>query len=216
MHVALLGDSIFDNAAYTRGEPDVVSHLRSLLPPPWKATLCAVDGATTSDISSQLASVPDDATHIVVSVGGNDALMNSDLLDTRVSSTAAALELFAERVDRFEAAYRGVVESLLALGRETTLCTIYNGVLPPGQARIARVALSTFNDAILRVAFAQALPVIELRAVCCEPADYANPIEPSGHGGRKIASVIAAAVGARPARAAVSRVFAGETSQFSL
>ena len=54
-HVALLGDSIFDNAAYTSGAPDVVTHLRRLLPPGWQATLCAVDGATTTDLDAQLA-----------------------------------------------------------------------------------------------------------------------------------------------------------------
>lgn len=30
------------------------------------------------------------------------------------------------------------------------------------------------------------LPVIDLRLVCCDPADYANAIEPSSFGGEKI------------------------------
>ena len=209
MHVVLLGDSIFDNAAYTRGEPDVVTHLRSLLPSDWRATLCAVDGATTRGIERQLSCVPRDATHIVCSVGGNDALQNSDLLSTRVTSTAAALELFANRLDEFEKSYRAVVKAILALQRHTALCTIYNGALEPQQARIARVALTTFNDVILRVAFEHALTAIELRAICCEPADYANPIEPSGTGGRKIAAAIARAIGAIDPNATVSRVFTG-------
>ena len=38
-HVVLLGDSIFDNAAYTNGGPDVVTQLRELLPAGWHATL---------------------------------------------------------------------------------------------------------------------------------------------------------------------------------
>jgi hypothetical protein len=209
MHVALIGDSIFDNAAYTRGEPDVVTHLRSLLPSSWRATLSAVDGATTGSIEAQLARIPADVTHIVCAVGGNDALSNSDLLNTRVSSTAAALQLFADRTDLFEDAYRRVVKAIVALKRHTTLCTIYNGALPPDQARIARVALTTFNDVILRVAFQRALSVIELRAVCCEAADYANPIEPSGAGGRKIARAIATAVGALGGTTPASRVFVG-------
>ena len=37
-HVVLIGDSIFDNAAYTRGGPDVVSQVRGLLPRGWEAT----------------------------------------------------------------------------------------------------------------------------------------------------------------------------------
>jgi hypothetical protein len=54
-HVVLLGDSIFDNSRYTLGEPDVISHLTKLLPNGWKATLLAVDGATSNEISAQLA-----------------------------------------------------------------------------------------------------------------------------------------------------------------
>src|SRR6188472_1029743 len=45
-HIALIGDSIFDNRAYIGGAPDVVAHLRAELPAPWRATLCAVDGST--------------------------------------------------------------------------------------------------------------------------------------------------------------------------
>ena len=207
-HVVLLGDSIFDNASYTRGEPDVVSHLRSLLPPPWKATLAAIDGATTAGLARQVARVAADTSHLIVSVGGNDALMNRDLLQTRVASTAEALALFNTRVNGFEADYRRAVTAVLALEKDTTLCTIYNGDLEPHEAPLARIALSMFNDVIVRVAVEHRLKLIELRQVCDERADYANPIEPSGRGGRKIAQAIARAIGAVPdARASV--VFGG-------
>jgi hypothetical protein len=55
-----------------------------------------------------------------------------------------------------------------------------------------------FNDAILRVAAGHRLPVIELQIICTEPEDYANPIEPSGTGGAKIAAAIARGVGTGP------------------
>ena len=45
-HLVLLGDSIFDNGAYTGAEPDVITHLRSILPGGWTATLCAVMAAS--------------------------------------------------------------------------------------------------------------------------------------------------------------------------
>ena len=73
-HIALLGDSIFDNAAYVPRGQDVVSHLRLLLAAESKATLYAVDGATTSGLRLQLAGVAKDVTRLVVSIGGNDAL----------------------------------------------------------------------------------------------------------------------------------------------
>ncbi len=63
-----------------------------------------------------------------------------------------------------------------------------------------------FNDVILRVAFEHHLPVIDLRLVCNEPVDYANPIEPSGRGGRKIAGAIARAIGAATDDIGYSRV----------
>jgi len=207
-HIVLLGDSIFDNKSYTRGEPDVVGHLASVIPWTWRATLLAVDGATTSDVGRQLDRVPDDATHLVVSVGGNDALMNSDLLEAPANSSSEVLLMFASRLDTFEVTYRRLMGRVMSYGRDVTLCTIYNGALDPEIARTAKVALTIFNDVILRVAFAHRASVIDLRTICVERSDYANPIEPSGKGGWKIASVIARAVGATPG-ARVSRVIGG-------
>ena len=66
--------SIFDNAAYVGGGPDVITQLREKLPAGWRATLGAVDGSTMPDINGQLDNLPVDATHLVVSIGGNDAL----------------------------------------------------------------------------------------------------------------------------------------------
>jgi GDSL-like lipase/acylhydrolase family protein len=207
-HIVLLGDSIFDNGSYTRGEPDVVGHLASLIPWTWRATLLAVDGASTAEVGSQLDRVPRDATHLVLSVGGNDALLNSDLLEAPARSSAEVLLLFASRLDAFEKAYRCLIDRLIGLKRDVTICTIYNGALDPELARPARVALMTFNDVILRVAFGYCASVIDLRGICVERSDYANPIEPSGTGGWKIASAIARAVGATPG-ARASRVITG-------
>lgn len=193
-HIVLLGDSIFDNAAYTRGEPDVATHLARMLPGEWQSTLCAVDGATTAGLASQLTRVPNTSTHLVVSIGGNDALGNVGLLSRRVSSTAAALELFAEAVDRFAADYAAALDGVIALRKPTVVCTIYNGRLEPDIATAARIALAPFNDVIQRAANARGVHVIELRSVCDDPSDYANPIEPSGRGGGKIARAIVTAI----------------------
>jgi GDSL-like lipase/acylhydrolase family protein len=195
-HIALLGDSIFDNAAYTRGAPDVVTHLRRLLPNSWKATLCAVDGATTLGLAAQLSRVPRDASHLVIAIGGNDALQNSDLLSLPVSSSAQALAIFADRVAAFERTYRTAIVQAVRLERQTAICTVYNGALEAERATIARVGLTLFNDVILRTAIDLRLDALELRSICSEPADYANPIEPSDQGGLKIARAISLLVGA--------------------
>jgi GDSL-like Lipase/Acylhydrolase family len=195
-HIVLLGDSIFDNAAYTDGAPDVITHLRAILPHSWDATLCAVDGATTSGLKTQFARVPPTATHLVIAIGGNDALQNSDLLSLRVASSAEALEVFGDRITAFERAYRMAIAHAMSLVRRTAVCTVYNGALEPGRATIARVALALFNDVILRTAVELRLDALELRSICTEPGDYANPIEPSGQGGSKIARAISHLVGA--------------------
>jgi hypothetical protein len=61
-HVVLLGDSIFDNAAYVAGGPDVVRQLREILPSGWRASLNARDGAVIADLPQQVQSLPTDAT----------------------------------------------------------------------------------------------------------------------------------------------------------
>jgi hypothetical protein len=196
-HVVLLGDSIFDNAAYVRGGPDVVTHLRGELPVEWQATLSAIDGATTHSMPIQYGRIPADATHLVLSVGGNDALMNVDILDRRVSSAAEALGMLADMRDAFAGRYEGVLRELRGRGLPLTVCTIYEGNFEDTRMqRLAATALTVFNDAILRHAVRAGLQLIELRLVCSEPEDYANPIEPSVQGGAKIARAIASAIGA--------------------
>jgi lysophospholipase L1-like esterase len=206
-HIVLLGDSIFDNAAYVRGGPDVVTQLRELLPGTWRASLLAVDGAVIGGVARQLSRLPADATHLVVSVGGNDALGHSDLLDRRASSSPQVLGWLADAAEAFEERYRAMLALLGARTLPVTLCTIYNGNLGPPVDRLAATALSVFNGVILRLGVEHALSVVELRLVCDEPTDYANPIEPSVAGGDKIARAIVRAVGVDGAAAAHARVF---------
>jgi lysophospholipase L1-like esterase len=208
-HVVLLGDSIFDNAAYVAGGPDVVSQLRDELPNGWAATLCAVDGAVVADVERQLGCVPRDATHLVVSAGGNDALGHADLLNRPARSAAEVLGLLGDAARAFEERYRRMLRTVLRRGLPLTVCTIYNGNLPdPLVQRLASTALTVFNDAILRAAIAARTRVIDLRLVCDQPADYANPIEPSVCGGAKIAEAVARAVVERREGRAYTEVFA--------
>ena len=134
----------------------------------------------------QVPRIPEDATHLVVSIGGNDALGCLNLLDAPATSTAGALRLLGQAVDRFEANYRSTVRLVLDRGLPVTLCTIYNGAFEdPDLAARARIALMMFNDVILRAAFEYDASAIELRLIWNENVDYANPIEPSGEGGNE-------------------------------
>ncbi|HEY8592145.1 MAG TPA: SGNH/GDSL hydrolase family protein [Sphingomicrobium sp.] len=191
-HIILLGDSIFDNAAYVGGAPDVVRQLRSKLPSDSRASLLAVDGAVVAGVSSQLGRLPADATLLVVSAGGNDALGEAHLLQKRSTSVGEAVMMLAEAQAAFRDGYARLVEQLAATGVPAALCTIYDANFPPPEGTVITAALSLFNDVITRAAFSRGLPLIDLRLICSEPSDYANPIEPSEQGGDKIAAAIAA------------------------
>lgn len=194
-HLVLLGDSTLDNATYTAGGPAVIEHVMRELPANWTATLGAVDGSTTEDIEAQLHALPDDATHLLLSVGGNNALLQSDVLDTPVSSSGDALLMLYRLATAFESQYRGVIEACSRKNLPLVVCTVYHGNFsdPSYQRRVA-VALTVFNDAIVRIAAENDLTVLDLRKVCAIPDDYANPIEPSALGGGKIAKAIVRAV----------------------
>ncbi|HEX2097740.1 MAG TPA: SGNH/GDSL hydrolase family protein [Rubrobacteraceae bacterium] len=190
-HLVLLGDSIFDNAPYVGRAPDIIRQVQQRLPHGSKATLRAVDGSTTEGVCEQLRRLPDDATHLILSVGGNDALGSSDFLSAPARSTAETLLGLADITDKFERRYRGMLAVVLARGLPTAICTIYYPHFPDAVLqRIAVTALVGFNDCIIRAALAHGLPLLDLRFICTEAEDYANPIEPSAQGGEKIAAAL--------------------------
>jgi hypothetical protein len=185
-HVVLLGDSIFDNAIYVPGCPAVIEQLRSWLPAGWRATLLAVDGAVATSVAQQLPKLPRDATHLVVSVGGNDALGCSHLVGDTKSPAAAGFQQLAAAQDQFRRDYQTMLRAVLEEQKPVLLCTVYDAI--PGLPPSAATGLSTFNDVILREGFRHGLPILDLRLICDEPRDYSvlSPIEPSEHGGAKI------------------------------
>jgi hypothetical protein len=191
-HIVLLGDSVFDNAAYVGGGPDVLLQVKQLLPVGWSATLGAIDGSVTTDVAAQLRRVPESASHLVVSVGGNDALRRSGLLADTARTVGEALGRVADARDAFEADYLEMLGNVLRAGLPTAVCTIYDPRFPDTrQRRVAMVALAAFNDVITRAAFSRGAALIDLRLACNEDDDFANPIEPSVTGGQKIATAVA-------------------------
>jgi GDSL-like Lipase/Acylhydrolase family len=194
-HVILLGDSIFDNDRYVPGGPSVIQHLQRNLPPLWRASLLAIDGSVAGDVARQLARLPPDATHLVVSAGGNNALDHSILiLQEKAQSYEEVLTQLAVIRADFQKEYRDMLQSVASLGKPTAVCTIYDAIPAIGPAE--RAGLCLFNDVILREAFRSKVPVIDLRVICNEATDYApsSPIEPSVTGGGKIARAVVRAV----------------------
>ena len=207
-HVVLLGDSIFDNGVYVLGGPDVRTQLEETLPLGWEATLLAVDGDTVVDVHDQLAHIPDDASHLILSVGGNDALGYMDILTESVASVADAVLFLSTRFADFQWKYRELLHDILSRNFPVGICTIYYPRFEEPELQIiACTALSLFNDCIIHEAFLRKIPLLDLRIICNKDEDYANPIEPSEHGGAKISKAITRLVLEHDFRSRATQVF---------
>ena len=152
MHIVLLGDSVFDNAAYTSGGPAVIDHLRAMTGPGEEAPLLAVDGDRVSEAWSQVERAPSGGTHFFLSVGANNALNYVDLLNHQPTRKAGeGFALFGEVVDGFADWYWDLLDRLTQRVEWLQVCTIYNGDFGP-EAPLVSSALRLFNDVIQRAA----------------------------------------------------------------
>jgi hypothetical protein len=189
-HLALIGDSIFDNAPYVDSGREVIDHIKPLLIG-WDVSLVAVDGDTTRNVLQQRKRIPKSCTHLALSIGGNDALQSVPLLKAPCNNVLDALDVLAQIQNDFRVSYRGVLDEFLSLQRPLIVCTIYEQV--PGLGNNLKTALSLFNEVILSEASRAQLTILDLRHLCRDPADYSaiSPIEPSSIGGQKIAVALA-------------------------
>lgn len=194
-HLVLLGDSIFDNSKYVPDGPAVTDHVRKALPAGWQVTLLAVDKTVCDGVAAQVEKIPADATHIVLSIGGNNAIAKlSVLFSGKTASFYEVSMVFAETHNEFRDSYQKMLDNILQRGLPTAICTIYDGL--PILNATAKAALSLFNDTIVREAVRRRLTLIDLRYVCPEGSDYSalSPMEPSATGGAKVATAIKQAV----------------------
>ncbi len=190
VHLGLLGDSILDNARYVAAGQSVSDHLRRTLPQGAAAHLLAVDGDTTRDIPAQLKRLPAGTTHLVLSVGGNDALGWLPTLDRPAQSVLEALGHLNHIQSDFRQDYERLLAEVAQLKLPTLVCTVYDAV--PGLTPPLQTALSLFNDVVTRTAMRYPFDVLDLRTLLNEPGDFSamSPIEPSEQAGRKLAASI--------------------------
>jgi len=207
-HIVLLGDSIFDNNSYVNsGELDVPNQLRSLVGHRSRITNLAVDGHKIRHVKNQLDNLPPSATNLFVSVGGNDGLGHLSIFNSHVSTVGEALRQMYRIGNNFKKRYSEMVDLVLSYNIPTAFCSIY---YPRFDARslnrvqhymtaiqngreiqeMAMAAETIFNDIITYEIFKRKIPLIDLRVLCDDDEDFANPIEPSCIGGMKIAETI--------------------------
>ncbi len=173
----------------------MIESVRKVLPKDDRATLLALDGAKVLSVFYQLERIPADATHLVLSVGGNNALwMAGSVFSLPSSDVRSSMQKIAESISEFKSDYKRLIKELRSRSSHLSICTIYDSI--PGLDSSDSTGLCMFNDTITRTAFENAIPLIDLRAICNESTDYAtvSPIEPSALGSEKIARAILDAV----------------------
>ena len=213
--IYLLGDSIIDNAPYVQNnEKDVASHLNSMYKSSPQINIYnrAVDGHTMKDLlDTQLSDEGlNEATNIVVSIGGNDLLGNlyflidamglyqgqeSKVFQRTTTRNKTFEDTYFEIIKPMQQEYESVVANLSNYRAKLLLCTVYEGDLVDSDEfsdviYSSKTMLSIFNDLVYRTAQKYNAEVLELRDIFVTSEDYANPIEPSHRGGEKFAKEI--------------------------
>ena len=190
-HLVLAGDSTIDNAAYVPPGQDVTTLLQGLAGTA-RVTSIARDGGLAGQTADRLSWLPADATHLFLSVGGNDALLNLDLLQQPVGSVGEALATMQPVLARFREDYARLLAVVARRRLSVAVATIYAPWFPDAGHRLAvEMALPLFNEAILAEAFRHGCSLIDLRLVFDRPTDFAHQIEPSAEGGAKLAAAVA-------------------------
>ena len=194
----LLGDSIIDNKTYVLdGEKSVLEHIQSKTDT--KTVQLALDGATTDDVlENQLNRISSEASHVVLSVGGNDLLNEIGFLMEDIKYTPnQVLERCYSLIAPITKKYESIVTTLRTskIRANLLLCTVYEGDLEGSEmyddiAISSRTMLSLFNDSVYKTHNMFKTGILELRHIFTNKEDYANPIEPSHIGGEKLAQEI--------------------------
>lgn len=189
--LTLLGDSTLDNLRHT-GPPDLAQQLRERLPESVTVHLCAVDGARAADVALQLARLPHDTTHLLLSVGGNDVLARGRLLRASLPNLGTALGHLAAVRSEFARDYRRALGEVVALGLPTAVCTVYEPRFAlAARQRIFSCLIALFNDVIISAAVEFALPVLDLRPLAAHPDVFLSEIEFNHRGARRFAEAVA-------------------------
>lgn len=188
-HLVLLGDALQN---IDLGSGKIESALVPRPRNPWKLTV--VHSLQTLQ-RGHVRQIPDDATHVVISVEGAWAIEASGLLQAGTHTIRAALKTLSAAADEFEDILAGMIAAAKETGLPTVVCTLVPARhVKPGEHRVSTTALAIFNDRVVRCAFGARLPIVDLRMVCDEDADYASATLLSRAGVRKAANVIRAAL----------------------
>jgi hypothetical protein len=186
-HVVLLGDSLLPVRADLpegRLEDAIMPGARF----PWKLSVISAAQVSTPGPS---ATIPEDATHIVINIEGNEAIAASGLLDGPPIAWRSGLAQLNSAADDFERHVEILARAALSTRLPTLACTMFPPRYPDWeQQQAACAALAVFNDRILKSAVAAGFAIADLRQLGSVPELYASPTQLSVAGLQRVAEVI--------------------------
>lgn len=179
-NIILIGDSILNNSNYVSEGKSVFDILKTKTN---KVFNVAKDGATISDLYSQLDKIPLELnmseTYVFISAGGNDILNKRSQLDE------------TELVSLFNS-YKNFISALRAkLG--SVKINIMNLYLPSNpRYQSYKTSVEKWNQLIQENSnkIGEMYNVIDLNKILITPANFVYDIEPSDLGSEKIANII--------------------------
>lgn len=204
VHVVLLGDSTLDNGRHLNLDLGELSVERQLLKRcrerRWSMTNLAQDGSLLEDVRErQLRGIPESATHLVLSISGNDllALLNEMVLaDFSLKSMYAAI---VEGMKKVAQDYERLMRDLKACGCHLACCTVYQPNFSHVFFRsLAKFALGLHNSRIHQISQDLDCSVIDLASIVDGPQDFANPLELNTLGGAKVVENVSDFVSENP------------------
>lgn len=191
-HVVLLGDSTLDNERYldvdAGGQPVGMQLSRRCSELDWELTMLATDGSTLDDVAiRQVPIIPDDATHLVLSASGNDLLRLLNEVASEEFSMSSLYSALTQGLQEVARKYRRILESMASTGCHIACCTVYRpNFKNTFLTGLSLCSLGLHNSRIRRIAEDLEMPVLDLATLCQDPEDFANPLELSTIGGRKV------------------------------
>jgi hypothetical protein len=188
-HVVLLGDALGDLLRLQALDP---GSLEGKFMPgrreSWKLTILSAGDVFRR---APMFALPEDATHVVISIEGNRAIETSGLLQGAPAGYQESLARLSLAADQFESVVQALIEAALASRLPTLICAMWQPRYPePVRQRAASAALALFNDRIFRRAIEARISIVDLRRVCSEPGDYADHTLLSKAGLQKAANAV--------------------------
>lgn len=175
--IILMGDSILNNSIYVPNGESVVDYLKKENP---NVLNVAKDGATITDLYSQLDNIPlkynNSNTYLFISIGGNDIL--------HTNATINIVQLFNKYLDFLKA---------LRVKLGNTNINILNLYLPANpRYNSYKPTIEQWNQLINKYSnkVGEMYNVIDIYSLLNQPEDFVYDIEPSTLASQKIANII--------------------------